>query len=107
MAQRNGAYGNVIVVRHYNGLETVYSHNSKHLVKVGTRVKAGTPLALVGRTGRATTEHVHFEIRVNGEPIDPAKIIDFTTQKLVPQSLSFIQRTNGRVRIETTEEPVA
>ncbi|MGL5681483.1 MAG: M23 family metallopeptidase [Marinifilaceae bacterium] len=106
MAQRNGAYGNVVVIRHYNGLETVYSHNSKHLVKVGTRVKAGTPLALVGRTGRATTEHVHFEIRVNGQPIDPNKIINFKTGQLVPQCLGFTQRTNGRIKIEELEEPI-
>lgn len=57
-------YGNVVVVRHYNGLETVYAHNSKHLVRSGDHVKAGTPVSITGETGRATTDHVHFEIRV-------------------------------------------
>ncbi len=65
-------YGNVVVVRHYNGLETVYAHNSKHLVRSGDHVKAGTPVSITGETGRATTDHVHFEIRVNGKTIDPA-----------------------------------
>ncbi len=59
LAKPYHAYGNVIVVRHYNGLETVYSHNSKNLVKPGDYVKAGQPIALTGRTGRATTEHLH------------------------------------------------
>ena len=64
-------YGNVIVVRHYNGFETVYAHNSKHFVRSGDHVKAGTPISLTGATGRATTDHLHFEIRVNGIPINP------------------------------------
>lgn len=55
MAKPFAAYGNVIVVRHYNGLETIYSHNSKNLVKPGDRILAGQPIALTGRTGRATT----------------------------------------------------
>ena len=66
MAKPYGAYGNVIVIRHPNGLETVYSHNVKNLVKSGDAVKAGKAIALTGRTGRATTEHLHFETRING-----------------------------------------
>ena len=61
MAKPYGAYGNVIVIRHPNGLETVYSHNVKNLVKSGDVVKAGMAIGLTGRTGRATTEHLHFE----------------------------------------------
>jgi len=76
------AYGNVIVVRHYNGLETVYSHNSKNLVKPGDYVKAGQPIALTGRTGRATTEHLHFEVRVNGQHFNPNLVFDLQERKL-------------------------
>lgn len=76
------AYGNVIVIRHYNGLETVYSHNSKNLVKVGDRVKAGDPVGLTGRTGRATTEHLHFEVRINGQHFNPDKVFDLDNRKL-------------------------
>ena len=66
MSQVYYGYGNCIVVKHPNGLETLYSHNVKNLVKVGDKVKCGQKIALTGRTGRATTEHLHFEIRVNG-----------------------------------------
>ena len=82
MAKPYAAYGNVIVIRHYNGLETVYSHNSKNLVKVGDRVKAGEPVGLTGRTGRATTEHLHFEVRINGQHFNPEKVFDLEKRKL-------------------------
>lgn len=86
------AYGNVIVVRHYNGLETVYSHNSKNLVKPGDYVKAGQPIALTGRTGRATTEHLHFEVRVNGQHFNPNLVFDLQERKLNNQCLVFTQK---------------
>ena len=66
-------YGNLIRIKHPNGLETYYSHNSKNLVKVGDWVKAGQVIALTGRTGRATTEHLHFETRVNGRKVNSNK----------------------------------
>ena len=70
-------YGNLIRIRHANGLETCYSHNSENLVKEGQHVKAGQVIALVGQTGRATTPHLHFEIRVNGKARNPANYFDF------------------------------
>ena len=82
MARPFAAYGNVIVVRHYNGLETVYSHNYKNFVKPGDHVKAGQPIALTGRTGRATTEHLHFETRINGVHFNPNIIFNMHTRKL-------------------------
>lgn len=82
MSKSYAAYGNVVVIRHYNGLETVYSHNSKNLVKVGDRVKAGEPVGLTGRTGRATTEHLHFEVRINGQHFNPEKVFDLENRKL-------------------------
>jgi len=69
-------YGNCIIVKHNNGLETLYSHNSKNLVRVGDKVKAGQKIALTGRTGRATTEHLHFETIVNGRKVNPSTIFD-------------------------------
>ena len=71
MSKPYSAYGNVVVVRHDFGLETIYSHNFKNLVHCGDTVKAGQPIALTGRTGRASTEHLHFETRVNGQHFDP------------------------------------
>lgn len=99
------AYGRVIVVRHYNGLESVYSHNSKNLVKPGDVVKAGAPIALTGRTGRATTEHLHFEMRINGEHFNPEIIIDLKTFSLKKTSLVFTQRKSGRFSITPLVAP--
>lgn len=82
MSKNYAGYGNVVVVRHDNGLETVYSHNSRNLVSVGQEVKAGMPIALTGRTGRATTEHLHFEVRVNGDHFNPTLIFDMDSRTL-------------------------
>ena len=75
-------YGYFVVVRHTNGLETVYGHMSRPLVDEYERVQAGDVLGLGGNTGRSTGSHLHFEIRYLGEAIDPAKFIDFTTGQL-------------------------
>ena len=88
-------YGNLIRIQHSNGLETYYSHNSKNLVKVGDRVKAGDVIALTGRTGRATTEHLHFETRINGKAYDPSRFFDH--QKHTIRINSFHKTKNGYV----------
>lgn len=92
LAKPYAAYGKVIVVRHYNGLETVYSHNSKNLVKPGDMVKAGQPIALTGRTGRATTEHLHFELRVNGQHFNPAILFNMESGQLQNKCLIFTKK---------------
>lgn len=69
-------YGLLIRIQHPNGLETYYSHNSKNLVKAGDHVKAGQLIALTGRTGRASTEHLHFETRVKGKAVNSNKYFD-------------------------------
>ena len=92
MAKPYAAYGNVVVIRHYNGLETVYSHNSRNLASVGQAVEAGTPIALTGRTGRATTEHLHFEIRIDGEHFNPALLFDMTARTLRPCRLECTKK---------------
>lgn len=94
MAKPYAAYGNVVVIRHYNGLETVYSHNSKNLVKAGDRVKAGDPVGLTGRTGRATTEHLHFEVRINGQHFNPTKVFDMEKRKL--QNTCLVATKTGK-----------
>ena len=97
-AKRYSGYGNVIVLRHHTGIETVYSHNERHLVRIGDIVKAGDPIAIVGRTGRATTEHCHFEIRINGNAFNPTRFFDTETHCL--RSQKVIAYKSGR--IETT-----
>ena len=77
-----GGYGNYILVRHYNGLETIYGHLSKALVPVGTFVKAGQLIGYGGSTGRSTGSHLHFEVRYQGNPINPALMYDFPDYKL-------------------------
>lgn len=92
-----GGYGNVIVVRHENGLETVYSHNQKNLVKVGQMVDRGQVIALCGRTGSASTEHLHFELRVQGCVLNPSLLFDFTTQQAQPGQL-VVTNTGGQIK---------
>lgn len=75
-------YGNLIRLRHDNGLETYYSHNSKNLVKVGEQVKAGQVIALTGQTGRASTPHLHFETRIGGQAVNPNRFFDHDTYSI-------------------------
>ena len=75
-----GGYGKYIVIRHGNGLETIYGHLSKQLVKVGDVVRAGEPIGLGGNTGLSTGSHLHFETRLLGQAINPALLFDFANQ---------------------------
>ena len=93
------AYGNCVILRHANGLETLYSHNVKNLVKQGQWVQAGTPLALEGRTGRATTEHLHFETRVKGKAFDSDKIFDHANHTIIQSVIGFTKQKNGKLVI--------
>ena len=77
-----GGYGNYILVRHYNGLETLYGHMSKALLKPGTFVKAGELIGYGGSTGRSTGSHLHFEVRYEGNPLNPLDVYDFPDYKL-------------------------
>lgn len=77
-----GGYGNYLLVRHYNGLETLYGHLSKPLVPVGTFVRAGQVIGLGGSTGRSTGSHLHFEVRYEGNPINPTYVYDFPDYRL-------------------------
>ena len=79
--ERRG-YGKYVVIRHDNGLESIYSHNSRNLVKSGDIVKAGDAVGLTGRTGRATTEHLHLEFRIDGQHFNPNLIFDMKDRTL-------------------------
>lgn len=82
ISQYSPSYGNVIVVRHNNGLETLYAHLSERLVNPGTYIQAGDTIGLGGNTGRSYGSHLHFEIRFKGDAIDPSLLIDPTEKKL-------------------------
>lgn len=73
----NEGYGKYVVVRHYNGVETVYAHLHKHLVKRNQEIRAGQPIGLGGNTGRSTGPHLHYEIRYFGLSLNPSAIVDF------------------------------
>ena len=89
-------YGNCIVIKHAYGFETLYSHQSKNLVKVGQKVKAGQVIGLTGRTGRATTEHLHFEVHFKGRTINPATIFNHVARRL--QAFTLILSKSGNVK---------
>ncbi len=77
-----GGYGLYVMLRHYNGFETIYGHMSKRLVEVGDYVKAGEPIGLGGNTGRSSGPHLHYEFRYKGNPIDPELVYDFAADSL-------------------------
>lgn len=90
--ERSG-YGNYVVLRHTNDLETVYGHLSAFLVKEGDYVKVGDPIALGGNTGRSTGPHLHFETRYMGYAINPCAIFDFANQTTHTDLYTFDKRT--------------
>lgn len=94
-------YGKCITVRHANGLETRYSHNSKNHVNVGDKVKAGQVIGIVGRTGRATTEHLHFETRIAGRAFDPSYIFDHSSHTIQKGTLQF-KKGGGVAKLKGT-----
>lgn len=89
--ERRG-YGNYVVIRHDNGLETVYGHLSKQLVKENDFVKAGDVIGLGGNTGRSTGSHLHFETRFLGVAINPALMFDFEKQDIVVDNYLFTRK---------------
>jgi len=90
--ERRG-YGKYVVIRHDNGLETVYGHFSKHLVTRNQYVKAGEPIGLGGNTGRSFGSHLHFETRYLGVAINPAAIIDFDNAVVHTDVFTFNKTT--------------
>lgn len=95
MAKPYSGYGKVVVVRHSDGLETIYSHNYVNFVKSGDAVKAGDPIGLTGRTGRASTEHLHFETRYNGQAFNPNLLFDLTKNELRTGILRCVKKGRG------------
>lgn len=87
-AQYNdGGFGNLVVIRHYNGLETFYAHLSKLLVVPNQLVEAGETIGLGGNTGHSYGSHLHFEVRFYDIPIDSEKIIDYKTETVIDENL--------------------
>lgn len=98
-AKYNPSYGNLVVVRHPNGLETYYAHLSQINVSAGDYIQAGQVVGLGGNTGRSYGAHLHFEVRFLGVPIDPALLIDFETGQLKYSSV-VLKKHKDRLLVE-------
>ena len=102
--ERRG-YGKYVVIRHENGLETIYGHLSKQLVNEDQYVEAGEVIGLGGNTGRSTGSHLHFETRFLGQAINPALLFDFEKQDIVTDAYLF-KKGNNRYRRSNTSTGV-
>lgn len=102
--QRRG-YGHYVVIRHNNGIETLYAHLSKKLVEANDNVKAGDPIGLGGNTGRSSGSHLHFETILMGKSLDPALMFDFKNQKMTGES--YLYRRPGSKYIENGQVKIA
>ena len=89
VAKRSADYGYVVLIRHYNGLETLYAHFNQLLAYSGQPVRSGDIIGLAGSTGRSTGPHLHFEVRYKGEKIDPNKIVYFPSGSLLSDTLQI------------------
>ena len=110
-------YGNYVVIRHNKGLETIYGHMSKHLVREDQMVHAGDPIGLGGNTGRSTGSHLHFETRLCGVALNPALLFDFRNQDVTGDFYLFrasryeresvaANKTTGRKQDSYTDEEI-
>ena len=104
LSRRSATYGNVIVVRHGNGLETMYANNAENLVKSGDRVKAGQTIAIVG-TEKGRT-FCRFALMVNGSRINPSIIFSSESHLLRQQVVLFQKTANWKVNVSVMKEPV-
>ncbi len=93
IAKLNSSYGNVVIIRHKNGLETIYAHLSKILVHTDQYVNAGELIGLGGNTGHSFGSHLHFEVRYKGEPLDPNELISFDEQRLVGDTVMITSKS--------------
>lgn len=98
-------FGNYLIIRHPNKLETIYGHMNKALVKQGQTVRAGQPIGLGGSTGRSTGPHLHFETRYMGYPINPAAIFDFANHTTHSDYYTFTKNTYTQARNYSSAAP--
>ena len=99
----DGGFGNLVIIRHYNGLETFYAHLSKHLVAPDQEVVAGEPIGLGGNTGHSFGAHLHFEVRFYDAPLNPEQVIDFAKKEVKDENL-LIHRGLFRPGAKPTDE---
>ena len=94
-AEYNIAYGNMVVIDHGGGITTLYAHGDEILVEIGQKVTQGTPILIVGSTGYSTGPHAHFEVRVNGNPVEPLDYItSYSDTSKVQMQNEMVEQTN-------------
>ncbi len=104
MSKYYTAFGNCVVIHHYNGFETLYAHASKLLVKVNDVVKAGDVIALAGRTGRSTGDHLHFELRYMGQYMNPEILLDVKNLAMQENNIYLTMRS-GKIYASNNDSP--
>lgn len=95
----NGGFGNLIIIRHYNGLETYYAHLSGFNVKINQTVSAGDVIGYVGNTGHSSGSHLHFEVRFLDNPINPRKVMESDKLLICSSTFESMKATNKEVKI--------
>ena len=100
LAKVHGGYGRVVIVRHDNGLETLYGHLHRFKVKPGQRVKKGEVIGLGGSSGKSSGSHLHFEVRFKNVPINPEHFIDFKDKKSRGSNFVLKKSINGFIAVE-------
>jgi murein DD-endopeptidase MepM/ murein hydrolase activator NlpD len=101
----SSSYGNVVVIRHKNGLETLYAHMEARFVRPGQWIQTGQIVGLGGNTGRSYGSHLHFEIRYLGNAIDPALVVDVSKAKLKNSIFYLTKRNTRKPEVKKVENP--
>jgi murein DD-endopeptidase MepM/ murein hydrolase activator NlpD len=104
VAKRSSDYGYVVLIRHYNGLETLYAHFDQLLAYPGKPVRSGEIIGLSGNTGRSTGPHLHFEVRFKGEKIDPSKVIYFPSGSLLSDTLQIDKHCFNHLKLYKAQQ---